>query len=168
MLVLEQPFVVRRFQPEDLKSVMEINLRALPENYTASFFLDIHRGSPDSFLIAEIDRNTVGYIMCRIEFGFSDLRRFRMIRKGHVVSVAVLPEYRHRGIGTALISTGLQAMQVKGVEECFLEVRTTNEAAIQLYKDLGFTVIRVAAGYYHDGADACVMSRSLKEEPSVQ
>jgi len=89
--------------------------------------MEVYKSCPEAFIVAEVNRQVVGYIMCRLEFGFSDVRRFRMVRKGHIVSVAVMPEYRRQGIGRVLVVTSLKALELHGAEECFLEVRTANE-----------------------------------------
>src|SRR5437016_236546 len=93
--------------------------------------MGVYKSCPEAFIIAERDNKVVGYIMCRLEFGFSDLRRFRMVRKGHVVSVAVLPDFRRRGIGRELVVSAMKALELHGGEECFLEVRTANEEAVK-------------------------------------
>ncbi|TMI28466.1 GNAT family N-acetyltransferase, partial [Candidatus Bathyarchaeota archaeon] len=59
--------------------------------------MEVYKSCPEAFIVAEVDRKVVGYIMCRLEFGFSDVRRFRMLRKGHIVSVAVVPDQRRHG-----------------------------------------------------------------------
>src|SRR5438034_10893566 len=99
--------------------------------------------------------------MCRLECGFSDVRRFRMVRKGHIVSVAVLPEYRRLGIGRELVISSTKALELLGAEECFLEVRMANVEAVKLYKDIVFYTLRTVSDYYKDGADAFVTSIPL-------
>ncbi|HZY95260.1 MAG TPA: ribosomal protein S18-alanine N-acetyltransferase [Candidatus Bathyarchaeia archaeon] len=159
--MLETPHLLRPFRPDDLSSVVEINRICLPENYSPYFFMEVYKSLPLGFIVAEIDSKVVGYIMCRLEFGFSDVRRFRMVKKGHVVSVAVLQEYRKQGIGRELVVTALRALELQGGEECFLEVRTGNDEAVHLYKHMGFDTIRTVSHYYHDGANAYVMSVRL-------
>ncbi len=160
-MLLEAPYLLRPFRPDDLSAVVEINRVCLPENYSAYFFMEVYKSCPGAFIVAERDNRVVGYIMCRLEFGFSDLRRFRMVRKGHVVSVAVLPDFRRRGIGRELVVSAMKALELHGGEECFLEVRTANEEAVKLYKDMGFDTVRTVSHYYHDGADAFLMSVRL-------
>ena len=155
---------MRQFIPDDLPQVIEINRICLPENYNSTFFLDIYRNCPDAFVVAEVNGKVVGYIMCRLEHGLSETRRFRLVKKGHIVSVAVLPEYRRTGIGSALVTEALRSLSKDRAEECFLEVRVTNESAIDLYKKLGFTITRKASHYYFDGADAYVMSFRFPED----
>ncbi len=159
--LLETPHLLRPFRPEDLSAVIEINRVCLPENYSPYFFMEVYKSCPEAFIVAEVNRQVVGYIMCRLEFGFSDVRRFRMVRKGHVVSVAVMPDYRRHGIGRELVVISLKALELHGAEECFLEVRTANEEAVGLYKQMGFETVRVVSHYYHDGADAYLMSSRL-------
>src|SRR3989442_7060628 len=68
-----------------------------------------------------------------------------MGRKGHVVSVAVLPDFRRRGIGRELVVSAMKALELHGGEECFLEVRTANDEAVKLYKDMGFDTVRTVS-----------------------
>jgi [ribosomal protein S18]-alanine N-acetyltransferase len=165
--LLEAPYLLRPFRPDDLSSVIEINRVCLPENYSPYFFMEVYKSCPEAFIVAEKERKVAGYIMCRLEFGFSDVRRFRMVRKGHVVSVAVMPDFRRQGIGKELVLAAMKALELHGAEECFLEVRTANEDAVRLYKNMGFDTSRVAAHYYHDGADAYVMSIKLRSSQPV-
>jgi ribosomal-protein-alanine N-acetyltransferase len=84
-----------------------------------------------------------------------------MVRKGHVVSVAVMPDFRRRGIGRELVVSAMKALELHGGEECFLEVRTANDEAVKLYKEMGFDTVRTVSHYYHDGADAFLLSVRL-------
>jgi ribosomal-protein-alanine N-acetyltransferase len=140
---------------------VHINSVCLPENYTDYFFIDLYQRFPETFIVAEENGEIVGYIMCRVELGLSNFGFSGVIKKGHVVSVAVLPQYRRKGIGQALITEAMDGMRVYNAKQCFLEVRVTNTPAIDLYKKLGFQVTRTIHGYYADGEDAYVMSRKL-------
>jgi ribosomal-protein-alanine N-acetyltransferase len=158
---LQQQFRVRKFKPEDLQSVIKINRVCLPENYIDSFFMDLHHRFPDTFIVAEEDGDVVGYIMCRIEVGLSNYGLGGVVKKGHVVSIAVTPDHRKGGIGKALMLTGMEGMRGYNAKQCYLEVRVTNEAAVNLYKKLGFEVTKTLRGYYADGEDAHVMTKKL-------
>jgi len=140
---------------------MNINRVCLPENYAPYFFLDNFNTLPEGFIVAQVQGQVVGYIMCRLEHGFSDLRKLRFARKGHIVSVAVMPEYRTMGMGYSLVQQALSALLVHHVDECYLEVRVSNYPAINLYKKLGFQVTRMIPRYYFDASDAYVMSKTL-------
>jgi len=160
-LIQVKTFQLRPFKAEDLDHVMKINLTCLPENYSPFFFLELHEHYPRTFIVAEVDRQIVGYVMCRIESGFSQLRRIEFAKKGHVVSIAVMPDYRKQGIAKTLMIEVMKEMETYNATECFLEVRVTNQPAINLYKKLGFQITRTIKAYYHDGEDAYEMCRKL-------
>ena len=163
-MLTEIKFSLRQFNTQDLESVIEINRTCLPENYTSFFFLDAYRGCPTAFIVAEVGARLVGYIMCRIEHGFSDIRRLKFARKGHIISVAVLPDYRRAGIASELVKKALAALREMNSDECYLEVRATNENALKLYGELGFTLAKRVPHYYADGAEALVMVIPLRKE----
>lgn len=152
----------REFVAKDLDSVTLINKKCLPENYPSGFFVDISERFPKAFLVAELvkSKEIVGYIMGRIERGLSNYG-FRLTKKGHIVSVAVLHEYRKLGVGLDLVSKSLKAMGDYGANEFVLEVRESNVPAIGLYKKLGFENSKTLKGYYSDGEDAYLMSKRL-------
>lgn len=158
---MQETFELRKFAVNDLQSVMQINRICLPENYTEFFFIDLYHKFPETFIVADENGKVVGYIMCRIEVGLSNFGFSGLIKKGHIVSVAVLPPYRRKGVGNALITKAMDGMRLYKAKQCFLEVRTTNTEAISLYKKLGFEVTRTIHGYYADGEDAYVMSKKL-------
>jgi len=158
---LQQTFRLRKFALSDLQTVMEINRICLPENYTDSFFVDLYKKFPETFTVAEENGEIVGYIMCRIEVGLSNLSLGGVIKKGHVVSVAVVHDHRRKGVGEALVTSAMEAMKLYKAKQCFLEVRVTNDSAVSLYRKLGFEVARTVHGYYADGEDACMMTKKL-------
>jgi len=155
-------FIIREFKPTDLNDVVSINRKCLPENYAPSFFLEHHYENPKIFLVAEVDGKIAGYVMCRMEFGLSNFKKM-FARKGHVISLAVLDEYRRRGIGYALMKEAMKNMAESGASEVYLEVRVSNHPAISLYKKLGFKPVKVINRYYADGEDAYLMAVELKE-----
>jgi len=144
---------------------MSINQRCLPENYSESFFISLHKSFPETFIVAEKDGTIVGYIMCRIESGLSGISfmPLSLSKRGHIISIAVLPEHRGKGLGRALIEKALETMmKFYNAKSCYLEVRVSNEPAISLYKKVGFEVQRTIRGYYADGENAYIMSRKIQ------
>jgi ribosomal-protein-alanine N-acetyltransferase len=158
---MQQTYKLRKFTPDDLQSVMHINRLCLPENYMDFFFMDLHKRFPETFVVAEEDHKIVGYIMCRIEVGLASIGLGGLIRKGHVVSIAVLPQGRRKGVAHALMTRAIEGMQYYKAKLCYLEVRLTNEPGVSLYKKLGFEASRTIHGYYSDGEDAYVMTKKL-------
>ena len=159
--MVQTTFTLRRFKPADLEKVIYINQVCLPENYSKYFFLDLYERFPETFIVAEVAGEIVGYTMCRIETGLPDFGLLGIARRGHVISIAVLPEHQGKGIGQALMEDALSKMQMHRAKECYLEVRVTNVPAIGLYKKLGFETSRTVHGYYADGEDAAVMTKKF-------
>lgn len=158
---MQMAFKLRQFKPSDLESVTRINRVCLPENYTNFFFLDLYKRFPETFLVAEENGEVVGYVMCRIETVLPSFKMISIRKKGHVISIAVLPKYRRQGVGYALMQEAMRSMLLYNARECFLEVRASNTPAVKLYKKLGFEITRALAGYYADGEDAYMMARKL-------
>jgi ribosomal-protein-alanine N-acetyltransferase len=157
-------FRVREFNLKDLERVMQINAACLPENYSSYFYRDLYQRYPQSFRVAEVENTVQGYIMCRIERGWSKMGKLTPTRLCHIVSIAVMEDYRRRGIGRELIVQAMRkGREVYDTSEGYLEVRISNDAAIGLYDVLGFKKVKRNYGYYMDGEDAWVMAASLDD-----
>jgi len=161
--MVQTTFRLRPFHPDDLERVMDINRVCLPENYATYFFMDLYERFPETFIVVEENGEIVGYVMCRIETGLPDFGLLGISRRGHVISIAVLPEHRRKGIATALMKEAMEGMRAYKAKECYLEVRVTNTPAVNLYEKLGFESSRVVHGYYVDGEDAHIMSLKLRD-----
>ena len=150
--------MIRRCEERDLNSVVNINMATLPEHYSDYFFESLLRELPEAFIVAEVDDKVIGYIMCKIEFGFSNFRKLGFVKKGHVVSVAVLEQHRGKGIGKALMLEGINGVLSRKSDEIYLEVRVSNSQAIRMYQRLGFQIKSRLRSYYRDGEDAYLMA----------
>ena len=151
-------YEIRRCEKEDIPQVVEINSRTLPEHYSDYFYYEILSEFPETFLVAELGGELVGYIMCRVEYGFSHVRRLGLARKGHIVSVAVKEEHRNRGVGSRLVLACHEEMLKKSATESYLEVRVSNTDAIGLYGKLGYKATGRLEAYYKDGEAALLMA----------
>lgn len=78
-----------------------------------------------------------------------------------LLRVAVAPEHRRKRIGWELIDAGIDWAVAMEAERMMLEVDPDNEAAISLYRSLGFTDVTVRRDYYGSGVDALVMELGL-------
>ena len=154
-------YVIRRCEREDLPSIIEINLLTLPEHYSDYFFESILKELPEAFIVAELEGRAIGYIMCKIEFGFSNFRKLGFVKKGHVVSVAVLEKDRGKGLGKGLMQEATTGMIGRKADEIYLEVRVSNEQAVKLYEKLGLIIKTKIRGYYRDSEAAYLMALEL-------
>ena len=149
---------IRRAEPADLIPVMEINLKTLPEHYSDYFYESLLAEIPEAFIVAEVSGKIAGYIMCKTEYGFSNFKKLGFVKKGHMVSVAVLDEFRKKGIGRALVEESINGIRIKKCDEFYLEVRCSNNEAVALYERLGFAIRQHLKAYYRDGEDAYLMA----------
>jgi len=83
----------------------------------------------------------------------------------HILNVATSSTHRRRGVGLALMETGLAYARERKVRLIVLEVRLGNQPAVQLYRNMGFFAIGLRPGYYSDnGEDALEMVMVLDPE----
>jgi ribosomal protein S18 acetylase RimI-like enzyme len=74
-----------------------------------------------------------------------------------VATLAVLPEFRGRGIGAALLQACEAQIPVNRIRLC---VRPSNDGAIRLYERFGYTRVGEWTKYYNDGESALVMEKT--------
>ena len=96
--------------------------------------------------------------MCKIEHGFSNFKKLGFVKKGHVVSIAVIDEHRGKGFGSVLVNEAIKGVKIRQCSELYLEVRCSNTEAVKLYEKLNFSIIQRLKAYYRDGEDAFVMA----------
>ncbi|MHA2171268.1 MAG: GNAT family N-acetyltransferase [Candidatus Kariarchaeaceae archaeon] len=159
---MENNVVIRKPLISDLEDIVHINRICLPENYPVAYFIELIKSWHETSRVAIVNNKLVGYNIVRIERSSISPWRPRMKSKGHIISVAVLPEYRRRGIGTQLIDEVLETLKtLNNITKVTLEVRETNTSAINLYKELNFISAKVLSRYYSDGENALLMELSI-------
>jgi [ribosomal protein S18]-alanine N-acetyltransferase len=84
----------------------------------------------------------------------------RYVDAWHIMNIAVSPDFRRRGIATALLQRLFELTDDRSRRGYTLEVRVSNDGAIILYERLGFTARGIRRGYYTDNReDALIMWR---------
>ncbi|MBV8578436.1 MAG: GNAT family N-acetyltransferase [Acetobacteraceae bacterium] len=81
--------------------------------------------------------------------------------EAEVLSLAVAPEVRCRGIGGALLAAAMEEAARRRASAIFLEVSATNSRVLDLYARAGFAAVGRRSRYYANGSDALVMRASL-------
>ena len=83
----------------------------------------------------------------------------------HVLNITTRSDRRRQGIGRALMSTAVAYARENRVGHVLLEARRSNEAALALYRSMGFVAARVRPRYYPDDEDAVEMTLRLDSKP---
>lgn len=133
--------MIRRFELTDLDEILRIEAQAFPKSaYTVEMFVHFYRRYSGTFLVFE-EREIAGYIIFKPD--------------GHIISLAVDPPHRRKGIGTDLMNAC--ESRCKG-ENLLVEVRKGNVGAQRFYEKLGFQLKSVIRLYYGT-EDAYVMEK---------
>lgn len=97
--------------------------------------------------VAEQDGKIVGWSVGLV-------RQHRKSRSGRIYAVAVHPETQSEQLGSRLAQHTLSALAGLGIERVYLEVRTDNTPALDLYRQLGFADHAYLPKYFGPGRDA--------------
>ncbi|MES2522321.1 MAG: ribosomal protein S18-alanine N-acetyltransferase [Gemmatimonadota bacterium] len=88
--------------------------------------------------------------------------------EGEIANIAVVPSLRGQGVGARLLDHALQSAQHVGIRSVYLEVRTSNHAARDLYASRGFVAVGRRQAYYRNPLeDALVLRRDDVTSPLV-
>jgi ribosomal-protein-alanine N-acetyltransferase len=139
---------IRRLTYADLPRVVAIERASFPAPWSlAMFVLELSKAG-GICLAASQDDDIVGYLVCS-----------RYDTVWHLMNVAVIPERRRHGIGSALVRAMLERLPPRS--QVTLEVRRSNSGAITMYEAFDFRAAGVRPRYYQDnGEDAVIMWRT--------
>jgi [ribosomal protein S18]-alanine N-acetyltransferase len=98
-------------------------------------------------------------------FALGDAEAFVLARvaadEAEILTLAVRPAARRRGLAAGLMARAAATAAAHGARVLWLEVSAQNDAALGLYRALGFVEAGRRPRYYADGADALVLRLSL-------
>ena len=142
---------LRQLLLHDLGEIEEIERRSYPTPWSRSMFAgELAKPSSICFGAFEADDEDgalVGYLIVS-----------RYVDAWHVMNVAVDPDHRSRGVATMLLERLFELTADDARRGYTLEVRVSNEKAIDLYERLGFRSRGLRRGYYTDNReDALIM-----------
>ncbi len=152
---------VRRLGPQFGKACARIHAQSFPHPWSAEEFEALLAGRDVIAHAATLPatfwrpgRGPVGFVLSR-----------RAADQAEILTIAVAPAARERGIGAALLAAHLPVLAAAGAKSLFLEVEANNKAAIRLYENFGFHQVGERKAYYRaaDGgrATALVLRRDL-------
>jgi ribosomal-protein-alanine N-acetyltransferase len=139
---------VRDMKPEDLDVIVELE-RVLfsPPWSRESFEYELEQPYSESYVVVCGDR-IVAYFMM-----------WSLLDEMHILNIAVIPEYRRKGIARWLLETFIEKSQQQQMRTVHLEVRDSNVSAVRLYEKIGFKTVGRRRNYYSDPTeDALLMS----------
>lgn len=137
----------------DIPVLVSLDRQCFPDTAwpTEQFRAEI--GKPTRFfLIGESDEEIIAYAGAFLPSAGGE---------GDIMTIAVAPEFRRKGIAKELISRLESWAKARGAIAMMLEVDVTNGEAISLYVSLGYETLNIRKNYYGYGKDAQIMRREL-------
>ena len=140
---------IREMSALDIDTVAALEAEIFSMPWSAQGFADTLHREDVLFLVAYEEEKLLGYagVYCTLD-------------EGEITNVAVEQTARRCGIGRALMETLIRALADRGIFRIVLEVRASNEPAIRLYEQTGFSVAGTRKNFYEKPTeDAYVMVR---------
>lgn len=142
---------VREMQLDDLSDILLIENENFSVPWTENGFFSFLMRKDTLFLVAEEKGEILGYMGIMM-----------VLDEGEITNVSVAKDARRRGIGRTLVTEMIRRMREKDILTLHLEVRKSNNAAIALYRSMGFAKDGERRLYYEAPAeDAVLMSLSV-------
>lgn len=143
---------IRKAKISDLEAIKEIEDESFIKPFTKEDLLyEISQNPVSNFLVLEKDGLVVGFIDYWVTFDSATIDQ-----------IAIKKSERNQGFAKILLEKSINDLKELGeVSFLTLEVRTSNEPAINLYKSFGFQKVTIKEKYYDDGEDAIYMVKGL-------
>jgi [ribosomal protein S18]-alanine N-acetyltransferase len=158
------PLELRYLTPDLLPAVLELDQQCFGGLWTQDGY-QREIDSPNSDLIVLVINEASGESTdSSFLVGLGCL--WSIVDEAHITIVAVHPHYQHQGLGQVLLLALLHSAHQRELDRSTLEVRISNQSAINLYQKFGFKVAGRRKGYYEDtGEDALILWRSGLQTP---
>lgn len=131
----------------DVEPVFGVEVKCFATPWSReSFEYEMRENDNALYVIAEYEGNVLGYA-----------GMWKILDEGHITNIAVLKEFRKKGIATLMISRLLDIAKESSIKSFTLEVSSTNDVAIKLYESFGFKRCGLRKGYYKDTQDDAII-----------
>ena len=143
---------IRKAKISDLEAIKEIEDESFINPFTKEDLLyEISQNPISNFLVLEKDGLVVGFLDYWVTFDSATIDQ-----------IAVKKSERNQGFAKILLEKSINDLKELGEVSFFtLEVRASNEPAINLYKSFDFQKVTIKEKYYDDGEDAIYMIKGL-------
>lgn len=131
--------------------IMENELYKTPWNYD-DFLYEINENEFSYPFVVKEENEIIGYYIF-----------WQLFDEINIVKLSVSKKYQGRGIGNILMEDIFNRVKILGLKKIFLEVRASNDKAINLYKKHGFISKNVRKNYYDNVEDALIMEKEMEE-----
>lgn len=135
--VINMGFVIKPLEPQLVDSVVRLEELCFSVPFKKQDILSYLENPLWSFLVATHENELLGYISYYVNFD-----------ECQICNVAVFPECRGLGLGSALVEEMISQAKKRGATKFFLEVRESNLSAIKLYEKCGFSRDGVSKNHY--------------------
>lgn len=135
--------LIRNYNNEDINCINKLG-NLLHQNY------QFHKEEFLNCLVIEEEKNIIGFVTYSIIY-----------ERSEIVDIIIEPKMRLHGYGLKLLNYVINIIRKNDCDNITLEVSSTNVAAINLYKKLGFKVVTVRKKYYGI-TDAYLMKKDLR------
>lgn len=143
-------YIIRPMEVSDTEQVELIEKQIFSMPWSQKSFEDACQSEDNIYLVCEMNGQIAGY--CGL---------WTVLGEGNITNMAVSGGFRRLGIAEALMKEMEERGMSKNVVTYFLEVRKSNEAAVNLYKKMGYVQIGVRKNFYEKPVeDALVMSKT--------
>jgi ribosomal-protein-alanine N-acetyltransferase len=147
-----KPLLIRRATSADVPALARIERDCFADPWTESGLDEAVQYETNRAFVAEESGEVVAYVMARISG-----------EEAEILNLAVLHQYRRRGIARCLLQEALGAAAEAGVREAYLEVRESNAEAIGLYRAHGFRPVGMRSDYYRNPREDALVLRAPLE-----
>ena len=153
-------FTIRPMRQDDLAQVRAIDQASFTMPWPESAYNYELNQNPLSLLWVAVHNAATG-VDQESQLILGMVVVWMILDEAHIATIAVHPEYRNKGIAQCLLAEALKGALGHGAREATLEVRTSNIAALKLYKRFRFEIVGERRRYYRDNnEDALIMTVS--------
>ena len=152
-------FLIRDYRAADFDRLWRIDQACFPPGiaYTQMDLTGFVTRRKAITLVAQLPEESE---FAREIVGFAVAQPVRNI--GRILTLDVLPQARRFGLGSRLMEACEVRLRIAGCQQVFLETAVSNDAAVALYRKLGYDVLRTLPLYYSTHAlDAYLMGKKL-------